>query len=242
MKISRYELPANIEKPCRLALIADLHDRDGEPVLTALERDKPDAVLIAGDLTNNNSAAVKARYKAFLSRSAAIAPSFYSLGNHEFNFDDNDIASVKESGAVLLLDEYVHFGELCIGGLRSRTKYRRFPEGRSSIAPHCDWLADFEAQPGFKILLSHHPEYYEPYLKDRNIDLILSGHAHGGQMRLFCHGLFAPGQGVLPKYTHGLHDGRFIISAGLCNSVSWVPRFGNPKELVYIELKNTADR
>lgn len=235
MKIQRYSLSGSVPKPYRIALIADLHDRDGSAVLASLKTEKPDIISIAGDLTNNFPD-TREGFPPFLSACAAIAPTFYALGNHEFSFTGEDMALARESGAVLLLDEYVNLGPLCIGGLTSHTRPARLSHRRKTVPPRIDWLSDFEQQLGYKILINHHPEYYRPYLKYRNIDLILSGHAHGGQIRIFNQGLFAPGQGVLPRYTKGMHDGRFIISAGLANTVRFLPRWGNPTELVYIEI------
>ena len=104
------------------------------------------------------------------------------------------------------------------------------------------WLDTFVQVPRYRILLSHHPEYWclkEPMLSKRNIDLVLSGHAHGGQFRMFGQGFFAPGQGWFPKYTSGIHQGkhgRMIISKGMANTVKFAPRFFNPTEVVYIEV------
>jgi predicted MPP superfamily phosphohydrolase len=84
--------------------------------------------------------------------------------------------------------------------------------------------------------LCHHPEYRDKYLKDRSIDLILSGHAHGGQIRLLGRGLYAPGQGIFPKYTSGIHA-NMIISRGLSNTAGFIPRLFNPREIVYIVPK-----
>lgn len=240
MRETYYNLEANIAKPRRIALIADLHDRDGSAIIDSLRRHRPDIIAIAGDLTNNLPV-LPDSFAQFIVSCAAIAPTFYSLGNHEFSFTEREENIARESGAILLKDEYVSFDGLCIGGLTSRTRPARIVKRRKTVPPQTDWLSDFEAQSGYKILLSHHPEYYEPYLKERNIDIILSGHAHGGQIRLFDHGLFAPGQGILPKYTRGLHDGRFIISTGLANTVSFLPRYNNPTELVYIDIKSAAD-
>ena len=75
------------------------------------------------------------------------------------------------------------------------------------------------------------------YLKERGIDLLLSGHAHGGQFQFFGQGVFAPGQGIFPKYTTGVHDGRFVISRGLCNTAKPIPRLFNPTELVIIDIE-----
>lgn len=77
---------------------------------------------------------------------------------------------------------------------------------------------------------------------NRHIDLVFSGHAHGGQIRVFDHGLYAPDQGLWAKYTRGMHhhgpNGSMIISTGLSNTGGIVPRLFNPREIVYIRLEN----
>jgi predicted MPP superfamily phosphohydrolase len=85
-------------------------------------------------------------------------------------------------------------------------------------------------------LLSHHPEYYPKYIKELTIDLTLSGHAHGGQWCFFGRGVYAPGQGILPKYTHGMHDGKFIVSRGL-SILNPIPRINNKPEIIVIQLE-----
>ena len=145
--------------------------------------------------------------------------------------------------------------EICCGGLSSArfTAYQTwrqaqpvsflYPEPDRSVwagkpEPTLGWLDDFERQAGYRILLCHHPEYAPRYLKNRRIDLILSGHAHGGQWRYYSplrrewRGLYAPGQGLLPKLTGGMH-GNLIISRGLSNNAP-IPRLNNPPELVYL--------
>ena len=97
--------------------------------------------------------------------------------------------------------------------------------------PDTGWLAAFAAAPGYHILISHHPEYFR--LVPEGVELILAGHAHGGQIRLFGRGVFAPGQGFWPKYTKGIYENRLIVSAGLTNTTS-VPRLFNPTEIVYV--------
>ena len=88
-----------------------------------------------------------------------------------------------------------------------------------------------------KVLICHHPEYYPKYLKDMPIDIIVSGHAHGGQWRFFGRGVFAPGQGLFPKYTSGVYDGRLVVSRGLKKTII-PPRIFNPREVVIIDVVN----
>ena len=125
-----------------------------------------------------------------------------------------------------------------------RYPYHKRPRDILKYPTESAWLDDFERQPGYRILLSHHPEYWcmrEPMLRDRIIDLVLSGHAHGGQWQLLGRGILAPGQGFFPKYTHGMHfgpRGRMIVSRGLHNPFAYIPRWGNPCELIYVETRN----
>lgn len=108
---------------------------------------------------------------------------------------------------------------------------------KQRLIPELAWLREYTAFEGYKILLNHHPEYY--YLIPKDINLILSAHCHGGQIRLYdpihrnWHGVWAPGQGLFPKYSEGVHEDRFVISRGLSNTAK-VPRILNPTEIVYI--------
>ena len=254
MKTTLYKLKNDkIEKDLRIALVADLHGADCRCVVDALKEKRPDIIAVTGDITSrldckegdippNDYGKPISHKNAFslLSESASIAPTFYSLGNHELcghKYRENhgracleeNLRLIKESGAVLLDDTYTELSGLRVGGLTSG-------HTNSDLVPKTEWLGEFEKSDKFSILLCHHPEYYPAYLKSRNIDLVLSGHAHGGQFRFFGQGVFAPGQGVFPKYTAGVHDGRFVISCGLCNTAKPIPRLFNPTELVIIDV------
>lgn len=122
--------------------------------------------------------------------------------------------------------------DLYIGGLSSGRKYH---DKKSSQKPDINLLAKLEKVSGFKILLSHHPEYYEPFLKDKDIDLTISGYAHGGQVRIGNQGLYSPGQGLFPKYTGGIHDRKLIVSRGIVGTEIF-PSINNKPEIVYIFL------
>lgn len=195
----------------------------------------------------------------FLSGCASLAPTFMSLGNHELYLDDEDNEEIEKTGVTVLDNEWrttqLNKRTVVIGGLTSGyvTDYRAFRANTDSCSryprqedlsgvggavtarshnPKIDWLDDLAAVPGYHILLSHHPEIW-PEIKGKGIELVLSGHAHGGQWRIFGHGVWSPGQGLWPRWTRGVYDGRLIVSAGLSNT-TWIPRFGNPTEVVYI--------
>jgi predicted MPP superfamily phosphohydrolase len=181
-----------------------------------------------------------------LNEAAKIAPSFYSIGNHENggvgswkpNWEkkrgkkrellNEDVERIKESGVVFLDDSFVLRDGIAFGGLTSGLS-------NDSHKPNLEWLDDFCSVDGVKILLCHHPEYYKTYLKEKDIDLIVAGHAHGGQWRLGRLAAFAPGQGIFPKYTKGVYDKRLVVSTGLKKS-GRIPRIFNKPEIVYITI------
>ena len=232
MDVTNYRIRSDKPVSARISVASDIHGCETDEILKKLAESKPDMIAVPGDLAGGND--VPDRSAEFLREAAKIAPVFFSIGNHERKrcFDCGKAAA---SGAVVLDDAYTVSGDFAVGGLSSgfgRTGQSNFKE---TPPPDVSWLDDFCALGSYKILLSHHPEYYERYLKNRLIDLILSGHAHGGQWRFFGIGVFAPGQGLFPKYTSGIYDGRLIVSRGLCNH-SFVPRLFNHTELINVDI------
>lgn len=256
-----FKLRKPLKTPLKIAHVSDIHERDASDVLELLKKAKPDLVLITGDTYERYGedrphynfagrpfahAAITVIYKLnkffyrftwsakhngteysnrFLCAAKKCAPVFLSRGNHEENLLDSDLGFLKAHGMVMLDNSDT---EACIKG-------ERLLIGGLSPEADLNWLENFSAKSGVKLLLCHHPEFYDEMLADKDIDLILAGHTHGGQIRLFGRGLFAPYQGALPKYDWGLFDGRMIVSAG-CSNTTAVPRIGNPRELVIINL------
>ena len=218
-----------VKKTLRFAVASDLHSDSFDDVLE--EFSCCDAVLIPGDLVDrhrrNNENALR-----FLQTVPEIVPVFYSIGNHENKFKDREdyLKKVAESRVTLLDNESTDFYGVRIGGLSSTL----------SKEPDSAFLDRFEQEDGYRLLLCHHPEIYRDYVSGRNIDLTLCGHAHGGQIQFFGRGLYAPGQGLFPKLTHGLHDGgKMLISRGMTNGAKpRVPRINNPCELIILNLVN----
>lgn len=255
----------------RIALLADLHGRDPAPVLASLRSHAPSLVCICGDILygshpEGDRSPLETQHNVlpFLSGCASLAPTFLSLGNHEWALDQADIEKIEKTVVVVLDNSWVEQDGVVIGGLTSGyvTDYRRFRKEMSSTVrypkkenlsgisgavtasqhkPETAWLEEFSsASPSSThILLSHHPEYFP--LVPPSVDLVLSGHAHGGQWAYYSFrrkrmcGVWSPGQGFLPRWTRGVYeDKRLVVSAGLANTAS-VPRLFNPTEVVYVE-------
>ena len=233
MEIREVVLPKLPKQSFCLAHVADLHNEVPEGLWEALEAHRPDVVLCTGDVIHSAE-----RYQKgldFLKECASRFLTCCSLGNHEFKYGSDFRERIRETGAILLDDAYIKTDGLVIGGLT--TGFVGVEQGtfRQTPAPKLSWLDEFCEQKGYRILLSHHPEYFD-LLKDYDVDLILSGHAHGGQWRFFGLPIFAPGQGLFPKYTSGFYENKMFVSRGMTNTAP-VPRIGNKTEIVFF-VKN----
>ena len=253
MKKSFYTVEAEpYVRAVTVALVSDLHGEDPSDALTALREERPDYILMPGDifeaLTGEGDEKEQNGLR-LLRESVAIAPTFYSTGNHEdgavhcwFPWQTKKIRERKYDGALkerirstgvhLLQNEYLTVDGIVFGGLTSGLL--------TGDQPELSWLEDFCRADGYKILLCHHPEYFKRYLRAMPIDLTVSGHAHGGQWRFFGRGVFAPGQGIFPKYTSGVYENRLAVSRGL-RAKGHVPRFFNPTETVFLRIKPRSD-
>ena len=221
---------AKIIKPLTLAVVADLHNGPVDDVLPHLQG--MDGILILGDLVNRHRRGY-ANAVRFVNEAPDLVPTFYAIGNHEWKFKQRDEywPLVERSRVQVIDNSFTLFGGVVLGALSSA------PKGRMDA----QFLTSMEKQPGFKLLMCHHPEVYADLIQPHDIDLTLSGHAHGGQVRLFGHGLYAPNQGILPKLTSGWYDGgRLLVSRGMVNSTR-APRLWNPCELIILHLKGMDD-
>ena len=240
---TRYFLPAlDGGRKLKIAVAADLHSSPYETPLQMIQAEHPDLILIPGDLMEDTQTEDEAASGfAFLRECTRIAPTYYSVGNHEIAcyhkgnpwrhptpvpLSDRARELIRQTGAILLDNESQMWEGLRICALSSGIN------GREN-KPNAQALASFAGESGYRILLCHHPEYYVPYIKDTEIELTVCGHAHGGHWRWFGKGIYAPGQGLFPKFTAGIHDGRCIISRGLGNH-TWIPRICNNPELVIL--------
>ena len=245
LKVRTLPVPAPVRM--KIAVCADFHSVNRPmPVDRALEllrAARPDLILFPGDIfTDTGSAGVGDCFNQngldLLRGAAGIAPCFFTPGNHEMGFGADNRRVLAAAGIRVLDNEFVRAGSLTVGGLssgylRPKSRYDTPPE------PDTDFPTRFAAEEGYHILLCHHPEYWKSWVAGRGIELTVAGHAHGGQWRFFGRGVFAPGQGLFPRYTDGLYrEGNEIlaVSRGMTNSVRWIPRFFNPCEILMLAL------
>lgn len=235
MEVTEYTHCSPLSRKYTFAFLSDLHESENEPIFALLEKLAPDAVLIAGDFIH--SEACWENGMTFLTWCAERYPTICSLGR-EVYFSREFSDKIRKTGAMLLDNSGMMFGEIWIGGfssvkLKGKPKHIR----KKLIAQSQKWLQTDCPDTGLKILLCHHPEYYPMFLRQYPIDLILAGHAHGGQWRFFNRGIFAPGQGLFPKYTAGIHENRLIVNRGIGN-VYPIPRINNKPEMIVLYLKH----
>lgn len=233
----------------KIAQISDLHNTefgtDNEILIEKLRECQPDIIVITGDLVDSNNTNIDVGIKLGV-KSSQIAPTYFVTGNHEYRIDElNELEEgLKESGVVVLKDEKVLIEEsgekIALIGVDDPFFKKNYYFDKYDLLNGYDLQQLVgENKEDFCILLSHRSELFEIYVNG-GLDLVLSGHAHGGQIRLpLIGGLFAPGQGIFPKFDSGLYvqDGTsMVVSRGLGNS-TFPFRFYNNPEIVVVELK-----
>ncbi len=223
-KVTCYEHhTGKLTSPMTFAVISDLHNEPYDDLFPLVSG--ADALLVPGDISDRYRKQYD-RGLAFLTEASRRMPTFFSLGNHETRQEDYRALrrELDQTGAEVLVNRFVRFGEAVIGGWYD-----------PKIVKEPDMLDRFVCEEGPKVLLCHKPEMYIRHMRGRDIDLVVAGHAHGGQIRLGSQGVYAPGQGLFPRYTRGVVDGRMIISAGVGNPVR-LPRWNNPCEVLLIHM------
>ena len=243
-----------IENPIRLVLITDLHScyygKNQETLLSAVEAQNPDLVLFSGDIFDENRDHTNAL--VLLSSLAKQYPCAYVSGNHEVWCGEVDYTRLMtqlqtEYGITVLHGDTVTVEingtpvNLC--GMDDPDAYTMGVGGgtQNTFSEQLQQLSEKVQTDSFTILLSHRPEYFETDYCGGAYDLVLSGHAHGGQVRIpgILNGLYAPHQGLFPPYAGGMYtkDGTaMIVSRGLARETTIVPRVFNRPELVVIDL------
>lgn len=244
--ISSRELPDAFDG-YRIAQVSDLHNAEfgdrSQRLLEMLREAEPDMIAITGDLIDSRKTNITVAL-AFAEEAVKFAPCYYVSGNHEARVSEyQDLKTGLEAAGVTVLDDAqvkieVSGESITVIGVNDPSFHADYLTSDATVMDRK--LSELSSEDaGFAILLSHRPELFDTYVA-HDMDLILTGHAHGGQFRLpLIGGLIAPNQGLFPKYNDGLYsegNTNMIVSRGLGNSI--IPfRFNNRPEVVLIELK-----
>ncbi|MBT2731426.1 metallophosphoesterase [Carnobacterium sp. ISL-102] len=239
------DLPQELDQ-LKIVHLSDTHfERNRisiETLLSAIKQAQPDFIFLTGDLIDRTADLSKIPLEEFGRSLVAIAPTYAVSGNHETSsgqlteWEHN----INDSGIVLLNNEQltlaVNGTQLALAGVSDESYPDEVP------------IVDAASNDTPVLLLAHHPEYFEQYITSNPLiqpDIIFSGHAHGGQIRLPLIGpLYAPGQGLFPKYTTGIYTSesdpskKLVVSRGIGNSV-FPFRINNKPHLLIITLERT---
>ena len=232
----------------RIAHVSDLHNaemgKDNEKLLSMLRDADPDMIAITGDLIDSRNTDIEVALQ-FVREAVKIAPCYYVTGNHEARISEYDELkeAMKAAGVTVLEDARTEISlegkTITLIGVNDPSYQTDYLFGDSETVMNTKLEELNTENDGFTVLLSHRPELFDAYT-DHGMDLVLSGHAHGGQFRLpFIGGLVAPNQGLFPEYDAGIYtenNTNMLVSRGVGNSI--LPfRINNRPEVILIELQ-----
>ena len=251
IEVESERLPQNFAG-YRIAHVTDLHNdefgKDNAKLLAVIEAAKPDMIAITGDLLDSRRTDVKKAVN-FVRQAVQIAPCYYVTGNHESRMEEEYAElekEMREAGVVVLRNDSQILekdgAQITVAGIddpRFVLSTDKVEKMETRIGKTLDKILEGIPQEQFILLLSHRPELFELYCQ-KELDLVLTGHVHGGQIRIpNIGGVIGPGQGLLPDYDAGLYSKggtKMILSRGLGQSI--VPfRINNPPELVLVILE-----
>ena len=251
--VTQYTVEVDLDKPLRIVHLTDLHsnvfDTGNDVLVQMVAVQEPDLILMTGDMMDKSDE--NADVVCDLIRQLTpIAPVYIGYGNHEYDWmkahSESLTPVLTEAGATVLDVEYLDITvkdqTLRLGGLMGY--YRQpgmFPVSQEQRERELAFAENFEDTDRYKVLLNHIPtawldwEYIDKY----PVDLVLTGHYHGGQIRLpLVGGLYAPYVGLFPEYTEGMFTGELatcVLSTGLGSSPG-IPRINNPPQIVVVDL------
>lgn len=244
-----------VQKSIRLVVLSDLHDVQfgemNQELIDTIIGQKPDLVLIVGDMLNRNSKNPE-RIIQLVKNLTATIPVYYALGNHEEDYVEQKgnqlIDELHQAGANVLDKQYadirVQNNEVRIGAM-----YQYLVQGEKSDAVYMQdegyqFMKQFADTNRFTLFLSHRPESFL-WMRDKDknkwkIDAVFSGHTHGGQVRLpFVGGLYGAEQGLFPKYSDGKYQvsgSQFFVTRGLGTNWQLLPRLWNRPQVMVVEV------
>ena len=257
ISINRITINKELNEKIKIVQLSDLHSKEfgkeNNKLLSKILKEEPDLILLTGDIIDCSSKKYMEIIN-FISKISMKVPTYYIPGNHETRAAKYEeiIMKLKKNNVNVLLDEIrtitIKGNKINILGLveeqGSAEAYMKRAKGNFQYKDYAIIFQEFAKLPGVKLVLCHYPENFKAigdksYYKYK-FDLMFSGHAHGGQFRLpFVGGLYAPGQGILPKYTAGVHSEvskKLIINRGLGNSGFPLRLFNRP-EIVTVTIE-----
>ena len=258
IKISEYNIDlSELSGSARVVVISDLHGkkygRDNKRLLDKISEQNPDAIFVVGDMLDDNDAENGfSKTTKMLNDLLDIAPVYFAYGNQEKEYSgdilDGFVNTITENGIIVLDDSFVdceiNGQKIRIGG----TMGHAFPFGRTmeefESSDEYIFLKDMEKTDLPTIVLAHMPDTFifnGAHNYWSNIDLVVSGHTHGGVVRLpFVGGLYAPMQSFFPEYDYGFYmlgeKMQMVITSGL-SGYKFIPRFLNLPEICVLNLE-----
>lgn len=239
-----------ISSPVRIVMLSDLHGCEHPTLIGQVKELAPDVILLVGDMINHHHETGEDILvtAAAVRELSAIAPVYYSLGNHELEriglHDRDAVKRIVAEGAVLLEREFVDLdirgNALRIGGLYTPNAAETAKLSASSVA---EFLSDFCDTGAFRVLMEHRPASFTDaiYPAGYSPELVLSGHLHGGHVILPVLGpVYGANSGFFPEYALGRFEfgtSALIVSAGLSTDRHIIPRVNNPTEITFIVLE-----
>lgn len=239
-----------INTPMRIALVTDLHSckygADQKTLIDAVDKEKPDMILLGGDIFDDEIP--DDNTKTFLTAIAKRYPCYYVTGNHEYwsrrvgeMLDWLEANGIEDIGGKTIRMNVIG-NEISLSGLNDPDEARYTGEGEGMVT-ELERAKNERDDTAFTILLTHRPSFVNLY-KDAGFDLVLAGHAHGGQWRIpgVLNGTFAPDEGWLPKFAGGIYSfdngSEMIVSRGLARESTRIPRIFNRPELVIVNINH----
>lgn len=248
----------------KMVVLSDLHDhefgKDNEQLIRRVKEQNPEMIILDGDMLNEDSKSDRVPVR-LVKGLAEIAPVYYALGNHELDYigaaegkkmqkhpeDSGLVKDLTDAGACVLEEGY---RDVEIGGCKVRIggmyEYAFALDGDNSAENLTgdvrDFLEDFQNTDRYKIMLCHRPDSFifgdaSDYWK---VDLVISGHDHGGQVVIpFKGGLYGGDQGWFPPYVHGLYRTgriRLFVTSGLSSEKQILPRWNNRPEIAVLNV------
>ncbi len=249
--IRKYTLESDkISNPVRIVVLSDLHScrygKNQEKLLIAIAEQNPDILALTGDIFDDQLP--DENTETVLAEISEKYTCYYVTGNHEgwcpkekflrnMEFLKTHQIPVLSGTAETLA---VNGQKLYLGGIDDPDSMA-YSENKNATEQQMKLISEAVPEGEYSILLSHRPELFPEY-KNLNFDLVLCGHAHGGQWRIpgILNGLYAPNQGLFPKFAGGEYQENhvtMIVSRGLARESTKLPRFYNRPELVVIDLQ-----